>query len=139
DPARGHRVSLRPEALEWPVRLAFPPLLPRAVRVRTGFALCRARSAQPTLESVRKSTGLVHLRDPERRALTLLEWDAAPRWPSGVKPMHTATVAGFDVHELDVDELAVSDTTAGADLAVQRRAWERARRVARVQLLRESA
>ena len=90
---------------------------------------------------------LTRIRDPERRVLTTVEWDAMPDWASQVRPpaptdrpdpLHAATIGGFDVHELDIDEIAPSQSS-GAAFESDAVLWSAARRVARVQLLPASS
>src|SRR5262249_54287232 len=119
------------------------------VRARAGFARFRAPSAKATLDNMLKGTNdaLRNLRDPERRILTMVEWDAMPDWAvgkaasrdGGPDPLHAATIGGFDLHEVDIDELAPLDTASAHAFAQDPTLWRRARRVARVQQLPASS
>lgn len=139
--------SLRPDVFEWPVHLCMPPLLPGQVRVSTGFLHLRAPAydkdlgRQATLTDWLDATGsanfnaVMPLRDPERRTLSIVDFDAKPNWDeSVVNPLHGNSIAGYDLHEIDLDALAPMDTTA-LPLEQDLRAWSRARRVARIELL----
>jgi hypothetical protein len=142
-------VIMRPEAFEWPVRLDLPPLGPGQVRARAGFARFRAPADRATLNDFIHGTNdaLMNVRDPERRILTMVEWDAVPDWAAPAtegadapNAMHAATICGFDLHELDIDELAPLDTASGSigrplPFAQDATLWRRARRVARIQQL----
>jgi hypothetical protein len=167
-------VLLRPDAFEWPVRLDLPALGRGQVRAATGFAMFRVPGEQATLaEVVARKDAVAQIRDPDRRVLTMVEWDAVPDWAipaaapdpadgadiegvasGGALPaptplpdkLHAATLGGFDLHELDIDDLAAIDTRTRTvkdkgpvPFSRNAPAWRRARRVARVQLLPGSA
>lgn len=138
-PRKGELTVLQPQAFEWPVELDFPPLKTGQVRVETGFMHVMAPQPGATLLQWASSgaDALTTLRDPARRTLALLEFDAAPAWEDAeVAAVHRSSIAGYDVHELDLDDLALAD---GA-LQLDGRAWTRARRIAHVKLLpRETA
>lgn len=141
----GDVTLLRPDAFEWPVRLDFPALGPGEVRAASGFALFRAPAAGATLSNILAGTananGMVTLRDPERRLLTMIEWDACPAsaLTTGPGSVHASTIGGFDVHELDIDDLAPLDSTAATEFSRNGDLWNRSRRVARAQLIPSSA
>jgi hypothetical protein len=126
-------VAFRPEAFEWPVHLELPPLTTGQVRAKTGFLHHRVPTHNATLSAWANSQGVKTLRDAERRTVTHLEFDAVPNWPA-VNDLHLSSVAGFDVHQLDLDELAPLDTTS-KKLEEDKTAWKRARRVANIELL----
>lgn len=130
--------ALRPDAFEWPVHLRLPPLVHGQVRVKTGFLHQRAPARNATLSDwvgANPGKAIVALRDPGRRTVTHLEFDAVPAWADDtVAPVHRASIAGYDLHELDIDDLAALDTSGGA-LSVDTQAWKRARRVAQIELL----
>ena len=136
---------LRPDAFEWPVRLDLPALGPGEVRAASGFALFRAPAVGATLAQVLGKAGgpngVVTLRDPERRLLTMIEWDACPAWALSGSPgaIHGSTIGGFDVHELDIDDLAPLDSISKTPFAQNGELWSRSRRVARAQLIPSSA
>lgn len=132
---------LQPQSFEWPVDLRFPPLQQGHVRVHTGFLHVMAPQGRATLAqwAASKLPDAVNmLRDPARRTLTVLEFDAMPALQPGVAQLHRSSVAGYDVHALDLDDLAPLDSAPG-DLGSVRSAWMRARRVAHVKLLSEDA
>ncbi|MBY5871331.1 hypothetical protein HFN53_04760 [Rhizobium leguminosarum] len=141
----GDVTLLRPDAFEWPVRLDFPALGPGEVRAASGFALFRAPAVGATLSKVLAGTaganGIVTLRDPERRLLTMIEWEACPASPltTGPGAIHGSAIGGYDVHELDIDDLAPLDSTASKEFSHNRELWGRSRRVARAQLIPSSA
>jgi hypothetical protein len=129
--------SIRPEVFEWPVHLRLPPLVHRQVRVRAGFLHLRMPSEQASLAGWVESpkASVVVLRDAERRTVSHLAFDAVPHWQDeNVAPLHLSSVAGFDLHELDIDDLATLDTEPKW-LARDPGAWKRARRVAHIELL----
>ncbi|WP_162044867.1 hypothetical protein [Undibacterium sp. YM2] len=128
---------MRPEAFEWPVHLEFPAHQPGQVRVHSGFARFRVPAAYAVHRDMIERHPPLLMRDPERRLLTSLQFEAAPRlsFDAGLgmpDAAHARTVAGFDVHELDVDELAPLDTVK-QELETSVAPWRRARRVARVE------
>lgn len=128
--------ALQPQAFEWPVHLDFPPLCHGQVRVETGFLHLLAPTPNATLKQWTESEikPLRVLRDPERRTLAKLEFDAVPDWAdSDIAPIHRSCIAGYDVHELDLDELAPSE--AGNSRLV----WKHSRRIAQVKLVPEDA
>ena len=139
DPLRQDIGLLRPEAFEWPVHLELPAHLPGQVAVATGFARFRTPPAGGMLADLldAKGSGACQLvRDPERRILTELRFDAVPGFAAtamGIDKIHAGTVAGFDVHELDLDELAALDTAAVPPFERNATTWRRARRVARIE------
>jgi hypothetical protein len=124
----------RPEAFEWPAHFVPPPLAEGQVRAATGFARFKAPSSTATLKALLGQTNdaLVYLRDPQRRVITQIYFDAAPREWNGIARIHQAAIAGFDLHELDIDDLARLDTSKD-DFAKNARTWRRARRVARIE------
>lgn len=132
---------LQPHAFEWPVDLRLPPLQQGHVRVHTGFLHVMAPQERATLAQWAASDlprAVNMLRDPARRTLTVLEFDAMPALQPGVAQLHRASIAGYDVHALDLDDLAPRDSAPG-DLGNVKAAWMRARRVAHVKLLSEDA
>jgi len=132
---------MRPEAFEWPVHLELPPLVPGQVHARSGFARLRIPRPGATLDTLcqHPQDACWLERDPERRVLTEIAFEAAARFdatdPFGLDACHRSTVAGFDVHELDIDELAPLDTDAGRPFSGNAATWRRARRVARIERL----
>ncbi|WP_152536187.1 hypothetical protein [Mesorhizobium loti] len=136
---------LRPDAFEWPVRLDLPALGEGEVRAASGFALFRAPAVGATLAQVLGkaggANGVVTLRDPDRRLLTMIEWDACPAWALSGSPaaINGSTIGGFDVHELDIDDLAPLDGISKTPFAKNGELWSRSRRVARAQLIPSSA
>ncbi|MEJ8859720.1 hypothetical protein WKW79_34545 [Variovorax robiniae] len=133
---------VQPQAFEWPVELRLPPLPQGQVRVQTGFLHVMAPQSEATLGQWSKAhanEALIMLRDPSRRTLTVLEFDAVPVLPANVlHPLHKTSFAGYDVHALDLDDLAPIDSTPG-DLGQDARAWMRARRVAHVKLVSDGS
>lgn len=141
---------LRPDAFEWPVHLRLPPLTRGQVRVRTGFMHLRMPTPGATLSQWTPefaADALTVLRDPARRTMAKIEFDAVPIWdPKVVAPIHRSSIAGFDLHALDIDELAPMDSGhLRAKDAIELRlgndvkAWKRARRVAHIELLSREA
>ena len=140
---------MRPQEFEWPARLDFPPHgLDGGVRARSGFALFRAPTEDATLRSLIKYKQMIKLRDPDRRVLTTVTWDAGPCWAGAAADykrfaLHASTIAGYDLFELDLDELAPMDTGAQAGrapvpFATDATIWRRARLAARTQVLPQS-
>ncbi|MDP9993827.1 hypothetical protein J2W28_004470 [Variovorax boronicumulans] len=133
---------VQPQAFEWPVDLQLPPLPLGQVRVQTGFLHMMAPQAQATLSEWvqgKAQDALTMLRDPARRTLSVLEFDAMPvLGAADVDPVFLTSIAGYDVHSLDLDDLAPADSQPG-DLETDVRAWKRARRVAHVKLLSPDA
>lgn len=128
---------MRPENFEWPVHLVMPPHGPGQVGTQSGFARFRVPNpAAPTLDVLVKDKpeSLPLLRDPDRRVLTTIQFDAgadAACWQQvRLDLAHANTIAGYDLHELDIDDLAPLDTTISMANA---RPWRRARRVARIE------
>ncbi|MDD1015187.1 hypothetical protein [Pseudomonas rubra] len=129
--------STRPEVFEWPVHLRLPPLPQRQVRVRSGFLHLRMPVPGARLEqwAGNNEQCIEVQRDSARRSAVHLEFDVVPNWDSKtVEPLHLTSVAGFDLHELDLDDLAPLDTRATA-LENSPDTWKRARRVAHIELL----
>lgn len=128
-------IQLRPEVFEWPLHLRLPPL-PAQVHVQTGFMHLRAPTIDATLQKLLGSDLVVTpLRDPERRTMAVVDFSALPAWGNTVvNGLHKSTIAGFDLHEIDLDSLAPKDTRATA-LAGDKLAWQRSKRVARIELL----
>jgi hypothetical protein len=127
---------MRPETFEWPVHLTMPPQSPGQIGTQSGFARFRVPDPeQPTLKALIDREPLPLVRDPERRVLTTVQFDAgadADSWTrAGLDGAHAATIAGYDLHELDIDDLAQLDT-AGS-IHTHRPLWQRARRVARIE------
>lgn len=136
--------SLRPDVFEWPVHLCMPPLCPGQVRVSTGFLHLLApayteATGQATLThwlanvDSGSPAAVMPLRDPERRTLSMVDFDAMPASPA-LNALHANSIAGYDLHEIDVDTLAPLDTNE-LKLEKDLLAWSRARRVARIELL----
>jgi hypothetical protein len=138
------RATLRPDALEWAVPLELPPLGEGQVRAESGFARFRIPKAGARLDDLgKKNQQLGVARDPERRVLTSVSFAAVPDWAGGSaaqQPLHASTIAGFDLYELDLDELAPFDVDPKEkSLASNVDAWKRARRVARIEQLSKEA
>ncbi len=136
--ANGDIGLIRPETFEWPVHLTMPPHGPGQVGAQSGFARFRVPDpAHPTLEDLfgKEPLPLPLLRDPERRVLTTVQFDAGAddeNWETaGLERTHASTIAGYDLHELDIDDLAPLDT--GLSIHAHRATWQRARRVARIE------
>ncbi|OYT88699.1 MAG: hypothetical protein CFE43_21170 [Burkholderiales bacterium PBB3] len=143
DPLRNEIGLMRPEAFEWPVHLDMPPHIPGQVRASTGFARFRAPPEDALLGALLERNGVNSLslvRDPERRILTKVSFDAAPIFDGAsmavkdvIDPVHASSVAGFDLHELDLDDLARLDTEAEPPIGLNATTWQRANRVARIE------
>lgn len=157
---------LRPEAFEWPVRLDMPPLDLGQVRAASGIAMFTVPTPQASLATMFEDAGVATQRDPERRVLTRVEWDAKPDWASSTttqasdasavaarkdplasrrrgrlaaqstKPhaIHASTIGGYELYEMDIDDLAPFDSKGSTPFNKDKRLWRRARRVARAQL-----
>ncbi len=131
---------MRPEAFEWPVHLEMPPHQPGQVRAQSGFARFRVPphnhdgGLECLIGDAPKPPPLV--RDAERRVLTQISFAASPSFGSnsatGIDGIHQTAIAGYDVHELDLDDLARLDTSV-VPLELNARTWRRSRRVARVE------
>lgn len=150
--AGASRATLRPEAFEWVVPLAFPALGRNQVAARAGFARYVVPAASATVENFlhpARYPGLApqaeYLTDVERRTMTQVSFAAVPDW-AGAKagpdnpaphPLHRSAIAGFEVHELALDELAHGDT-ARVPLDEDVLAWRRARLVARIEQLTDA-
>lgn len=135
------RAVVQPQAFEWPVDLQIPPLPPGQVRVQAGFLHVIAPLAEATLGQwgEQADSAVTMLRDADRRTLTVLEFDAVPAFDAAaVKPLHLSAIAGYEVHALDLDELAPSDSEP-VELSKDLKAWKRARRVAHVKLVSDEA
>ena len=128
--------ATNPETFEWPVGIDYPPLAPGRVRARAGMTFFKAppaESPKAKLAALLSKTQErpVPIRDPERTVLTQIDWDAM-----AVAENARQTIGGYDLHELDLDDLPASRTD---DQPLEKsKAWTRARRVGRVQLLRPS-
>ncbi|MES2759305.1 MAG: hypothetical protein V4693_18185 [Pseudomonadota bacterium] len=140
DPVLQEIGLLRPDAFEWPVHLDLPPHAPGQVRASTGFACFRVPPQEGRLDDLIGSGGsgaCALVRDPERRILTEVSFDAMPGFAgdsgAAVDTVHASSVAGFDLHELDLDDLAPLDTVAAPVFASNATTWRRARRVARIE------
>jgi hypothetical protein len=137
DPVRQDIGLMRPEAFEWPVHLDMPPHGPGQIRASTGFARFRVPPADAQLGLLLDSGSLSLVRDPERRILTKVSFDAAPvfedAFTGAIDREHARCVAGFDLHELDLDDLARLDTAEKPEFELNPMTWERARRVARIE------
>jgi hypothetical protein len=135
----GHDIGLlRPEAFEWPVHLEMPAHAPGQVRASSGFARFLAPAPGATLDALLDGAPgmLRQLRDPERRILTKISFDAAPLFDgklAQIDPAHASSVAGYDLHELDLDELARLDTATAPVFGRNPLTWQRSRRVARIE------
>ena len=147
---------LRPIWFEWPVAVELPPLAFTDLHCSTGF-LSRvqppvAEWVNPELEDLRAAgpgqTRFVTVRDPARRVVTELRWNAFPSalW-TGSRPQgrgdaklaearRASLVAGWSVHELDLDDLPVDDIEQGR---IAPQAWRRAALRARVQMQERQA
>lgn len=135
-----HEIGLlRPDAFEWPVHLDLPPQGPGQVRATSGFARFRAPPVHGRLETLLQNDGsaVALVRDPLRRILTEVSFDAMPGFATerqaGLDAAHASSVSGFDIHELDLDDLAPLDTAADPVFAKNATTWRRARRVARIE------
>lgn len=144
-PDRMNVVAIRPQAFEWAVPLVFPPLGDGQVRAESGFARFRVPKESARISDLDDGGGgLLARRDPERRVLTTVRFDSVPDWvvdDEANKPdaAHGTSIAGFDLYELDLDDLAPLDVS-NPSLAKDPQAWQRARRVARIEhLSRENA
>ncbi|MDU9393321.1 hypothetical protein [Pseudomonas sp. zfem002] len=129
--------SLRPEVFEWPLHLRLPPLPQHRLRVRSGFLHLRMPVPGASLGqwAARDQRCIEVQRDSARRSAVHLEFDALAQWAREVvDPLHQTSIAGFDLHELDLDDLAPLDTHAQA-LEDSLLTWERARRIAHIELL----
>ena len=132
---------LRPEAFEWPVHLEMPAHQPGQVRAESGFARFRVPPADATgaLGSLTSDTPTppTLVRDAERRVLTQISFAASSRFgpdsATGIDQIHQTAVAGYDVHELDFDDLARLDTSKDVAIDSNATTWRRSRRVARVE------
>lgn len=131
---------MRPEAFEWPVHLELPPHGPGQVRASSGFARFRAPRAEDSLKTFLEKSGKAAcalVRDPERRILTEISFDAQPAFAHTpgptVDPVHASSIAGFDLHEIDLDDLAALDTNIELEFETSATTWDRARRVARIE------
>lgn len=129
---------MRPEAFEWPVHLDMPPHLAGQVRAESGFARFRVPpiGAVGGLESLIGGKPPALVRDADRRVLTRISFAASSGFDAssatGIDKIHQTAVAGYDVHELDLDDLARLDTSM-VKLEENAKTWRRARRVARVE------
>ncbi len=142
DPLAQEIGLLRPEAFEWPVHLDMPAHQANQVHVRTGFARFRVPPHDASFANIAnianagKLTGCLQVRDPERRILTEVGFDAAPDFDANgvsIDSAHASSIAGFDLHELDLDDLAALDTASTPLFASNATTWSRARRVARIE------
>ncbi|UZE37624.1 hypothetical protein LOY69_14360 [Pseudomonas sp. B21-059] len=131
---------LRPDAFEWPVHLDLPPHGPGQLQASSGFARFLAPPHQGGLDKLLEPGGVnacVLVRDPERRILTEVSFDAVPDFVRGngadVDRIHASSIAGFDLHELDLDDLAPLDTALAPEFDRNADTWRRARRVARIE------
>jgi hypothetical protein len=132
---------LRPEAFEWPVHLEMPAHQPGQVRAESGFARFRVPPADVTgaLGSLTSDTPTppTLVRDAERRVLTQISFAASSQFgtdsATGIDQIHQTAVAGYDVHELDFDDLARLDTSKDVAIDSNATTWRRSRRVARVE------
>jgi len=130
---------LRPDAFEWPVHLDLPPHRPGQLRATSGFARFLAPPLNADLATLLDPSpdACVLVRDPERRILTEVSFDAVPefgRIKGGVPDrVHASCIAGFDLHELDLDDLAPLDTSSATEFGKNADTWRRARRVARIE------
>jgi hypothetical protein len=139
DPVTQEIGLMRPEAFEWPVHLDMPAHQANQVHVRTGFARFRVPPADAPFSGIAGKgmlAGCLQVRDPERRILTEVGFDAASDFDAPgvtIDSAHASSIAGFDLHELDLDDLAALDTAKTPLFADNATIWSRARRVARVE------
>jgi hypothetical protein len=131
---------IRPEAFEWVVPLDFPPLAEGQVRTESGFARFQIPASNQDLgDFLEKGAEALKVeRDPARRILTTVRFAAVPDWVSEAtltKPLafHGTSIAGYDLHELDLDDLPPLD--AKSTIFSKNVAWKRSRRVARIEHL----
>jgi len=130
--------AIRPEAFEWAEPLVLPPLGDGQVDAESGFVRFRSPVKDARLADCLGPTTFKLVRDPERRVLTTVRFAAAPDWAGTTDakkplPLHGRSIAGFELYELDLDELAPMDATT--KLAKDNKAWKRAHRVARIEQL----
>ncbi|MER9216900.1 hypothetical protein NKI54_33820 [Mesorhizobium sp. M0663] len=129
---------MRPEAFEWPVHLDMPPHQPGQIRAESGFARFRVPPDDTTgaLKDLIEGAKPALVRDAERRVLTQISFAASSGFDknssTGIDEIHRTAVAGYDVHELDLDDLARLDTST-VELTDNAKTWRQARRVARVE------
>ncbi len=129
--------TLRPEAFEWAVPLVFPALAMGQVHAESGFARFRSPRPNARLGDLGTPSGHALVRDPERRVLTTVRFAAVPDWAGGFgsqgyERLHGTSIAGYDLHELDIDDLAALDSAS--DVFQKNAAiWRHARRVARIE------
>jgi len=134
--------TLRPDALELAVPLALPALGDGQVDAESGFVRFRVPRPDARVGDLfddPDNHGQALQRDAERRVLTTVRFAAVPDWAANTggspKALHASSIAGFDLYELDLDELAPLDVSGAATLGLDFTAWRRARRVARIEQL----
>jgi len=136
-PAQVQPSVSRPEAFEWPVHLSLPPLGPAQVRGTSGFVQFLVPGSKQDFRQLLASNGSSEVSvvpDPLRRILTQVAFDVTPNnWQNKVGAAHLECIAGYDVHEVDIDDLAQLDTTAGIPFERDEKTWARARRVASIE------
>ncbi len=140
--ARHH--ALRPAWFEWPLAAELPTLAFDDLICRSGFLarvqprLSRTEGGPPQNPRAAQLHNAIAVRDPARRVVTELHWNALPSalWSQSDKGGATsaalsALTAAFDLYELDLDELPLGEIE---NSRIQPDAWARARRIGRVQL-----
>lgn len=124
---------LRPDAFEWPIAFTAPPLTQGQVSATCGFACFNVPGSRQTFADLLSNSTLTPKLDPARRVLTTVSFEATPRFGAGdPHRVHRSTIAGYMLHELDIDDLARLDTE-GKDFIVSRKTWARARPVAAIE------
>ncbi len=128
-PSAAARIAaIRPEAFEVAIPMAMPPLAPEQVSARSGFTQFFVPGENGTLQDLLDGK-VASIPDPQRQIATEVAFAAQPIWSaSPTLGVHAAALAGFDLYELDVDEIApeVAKQSLTADAA----AWRNAKRVA---------
>lgn len=125
---------LRPETFEWPSRFAHLPQQQGQVETSTGFAQWRMPRPCKSLADLLdpKQEAIMLQRDPQRRVMTEIRFEAAARPDDATDATRSQCIAAYDLFELDIDDLARLDTT-DTRLEQDYAAWRRARPVAQVQ------
>lgn len=121
---------MRPDALEIAVPMAMPPLGRNQVRARSGLAQYFVPDSKGSLDTLLAGT-VASIPDPQRHVATEIAFEAEPDWAdNAAAAVHASAIAGFDVYELDLDELAPSEDPR--DLAMAAEPWAAAKRIAHV-------
>jgi hypothetical protein len=124
---------MRPLSFECPHTLHLSPTAPNQIRTNVGFAQLRMPVATSSIFDLLTpdKTPITLVRDPLRRVMTEVEFFSHPLNQTAKE--HNQLIAGYDLHELDIDELAPLDTASEPAFAKNVRIWKRARRVAHIQ------